>query len=87
MKGIDYKYMSVAQQAEIDALWPEHGEAITAYVKDCVCGYNIGRRTGSLLSVATVGIGAGAVYIGKKVYHKLKEKKEPTEKPGRVWEA
>jgi hypothetical protein len=83
------KYMNETQTAEIEALWPEHGEAIYAYVKDCIRAYKIGEAEGSLIVVAAVGIGAGVTYLGKKVYHKLKEKKEepkPWDKPGRDWE-
>lgn len=87
MKKINYKFMDAAQQAEIDALWPEHGEAIMAYVKDCVRGYKIGEAYGFLLTVAGGFVIGSVAIIGKKVYHKLTDNKEPTEKPGRVLEA
>jgi hypothetical protein len=81
------KHMNETQLAEIEALWPEHGEAIYAYAKDCVRAYKIGEAEGSLLVVAAFGIGAGAVYLGKKIYRKLKkEEKKPWDKPGRDWE-
>lgn len=82
------KYMNETQIAEIEALWPDHGEAIYAYAMDCIRANNIGMAEGSLLVVAVVGIGAGATYLGKKIYHKLKKKEEPKpwDKPGRDWE-
>ena len=68
------KYTSEAQIDEINALWPEHGEAITAYVKDCLRAHTIGEAKGSALAVVAFGLGAGCYHIGKKVYRKLKNK-------------
>ena len=81
------KIMNEAQIAEVEELWKDHGEALAAFGIEAANAWREGQRHGYMLIAASFCIGACGAYIGKKVYHKLKEEKKPTEKPGRVWEA
>lgn len=87
MANYKVKIMNEAQMAEVNELWKDHGEALAAFAFEAANAYQEGRRRGHMLVAAGFCIGACGAYIGKKVYHKLKEEKKPTEKPGRVWEA
>ena len=94
-KDYNYKFMNETHVAEIEELWKDHGEALAAFSLECCNSWNEGWYEGftrgvikqTLLTTAGIGVIAGGIYLGKKVYHKLKEEKKPTEKPGRVWEA
>lgn len=94
------KFMTEAQVAEINKLLEgEHGDTIRACMLESVNAYSEGFCEGiadgcvknfvkgSIIGGVTVAVGYALFDIGLQVYHKLKEEKKPTEKPGRVWEA
>ena len=79
MNNSKFKVMTEKHIAELDKLVTEgHGEAMFAFGLECaetgVEAYERGQKFGQLLVVATVVLGAGAIYVGKKVYQKLKRK-------------
>lgn len=92
MKGNKYKFMTEAQLDEINELINNgHGDALWAFGQECADsyfnGYKSGRMQCYLIVLAGISVGVGAVYLGKKVYHKLKkEEPKPWDKPGRDWE-
>lgn len=79
MKDWKYKVMNEAQIAEVEGLWEDHGDAITAYGLECVNGYKTGEALGSMLGVAVGGLVAGLSYLGVKAYKKWKSKKKEPE--------
>ena len=88
MREVEFKYMTEAQIAELDKLMlSEHAGVIMAYGAECMNYYKENCNRIATTCFITGMLTAVAVTVGKKVYHKLKEEKKPTEKPGRVWEA
>lgn len=89
MAKYKFEFMNEAYSAEMEKLWNDgHQEAIFAFGAECMNYYKkqYVQRPVTYAFIAG-GLTAVAVTVGKKVYHKLKEEKKPTEKPGRVWEA
>ena len=82
------RFMNDDHVAEMEKLWNDgHQDAIFAFGAECTNYYKkfYVQRPVTYAFIAG-GLAAVAVVAGKKVYHKLKEEKKPTEKPGRVWE-
>lgn len=87
MAKYKFEFMNDEYAAEMEKLWNDgHQEAIFAFGAECMNFYKKKSErliTGAIIAGALAGVTA---IVGKKVYHKLKDKK-PEEKPGRVWEA
>ena len=74
------KFMDDDMITEVNELLEgEHGKAITAFGLDCgmaaLEGYKKGCVQSTLLGAGGVLLLGGAVYVGKKVVNKCKEKK------------
>ena len=73
-------FMDDAMMTEVNELLEgEHGKAITAFGFECgnaaVCGYKQGCVNATLLGAGGVLLLAGAVWGGKKIVDKCKQKK------------
>ena len=80
MKEWKFEVMSEKHIAEINKLWDEgYDESLLAFALEsanaAVKGYERGRKIAKLMVVGGVVVTVGAVYIGKKVYRELKERK------------
>lgn len=78
MSNYKVQFMDEAQVAEIDELMKDHGSALWAFGIECgnaaVAGFKRGRAERNMLIAGAVAVGAGAVYFGKKIVQKCKEK-------------